>query len=85
MSEIVITKRGVASNGKNHLENFSKLSSYAYQGSILVQRQAQKDGITFTVIKNEKIYTVFPDGRKVLSSLNRLDQKSLFEPIITAK
>jgi hypothetical protein len=84
MGEIVITKRARASRSKNALEDFSKLRTYAYKASLLVQRKAKKNGIAFTIIKNEKIYKVFPDGKEVEQILNRLNVKSSFEPIVIA-
>lgn len=38
MTEIVLTKRAIASKGNDSLDNFSKLKNYAYQGSILVKK-----------------------------------------------
>jgi len=67
------------SNSKDSLENFAKLSAYAYRGSILAQKQAKKNGIVFTIMKNGKIYKVFPDGLEV-EQYKITDQNS-FEPI----
>jgi hypothetical protein len=64
MKEVLITKKATASNSKDPLENFSKLSSYAKKSSALAKRQAKVNGIAFTIIKNKKVYKVFPDGKK---------------------
>lgn len=84
MTEVVLTKRATASNGRNSLENFSKLNTYASQGSVLAKRQARENGIAFTIIKNGKIYKVHPDGREVEVNRNQLNDENIFEPIRVA-
>lgn len=85
MKEVVITKRGKVSNCKNPLENFSLLSLHANKSSALAKKQAKENGIAITIIKNSKIYKVFPDGRKVEIYKNEIKGQNSFEPIIIAR
>jgi hypothetical protein len=65
MSDVIIRKRATASNSKNPLDNFNKLRAYVLQGSTQAKKQLKKEGVSFTIIKNNKVYKVFPDGREV--------------------
>ncbi len=80
----VLTKRARASHSENSLENVYKLSSYAYKGSVLAQREAQKSGIVFTIIKHGKIYKVLPCGQEVEETCNQIYDQNSFEPISIA-
>lgn len=81
MKDVILTKKAKASNGKNPLENFSKLKTYAYQASKLAKKQASSKGIAFTIIKNGKIYKVLPDGTEVEKCLNIVNSQNVFEKI----
>jgi hypothetical protein len=81
MSEIVVTKRAKSSNSKDPLENFSKLSNYAKKSTALAKRQAKVNGIAFTIIKNKKVYKVFPDGKKIEIHRSEIKDQNSFEPL----
>lgn len=79
----IISKRATKSSSKNPLENFDKLGAYAYRSSFLAKKQAKANGIVYTIIKNGRIYKIFPDGRKTEIKLNKSNVQVLFEPIST--
>ena len=85
MKEVLITKKATASNSKDPLENFSKLSSYAKKSSALAKRQAKVNGIAFTIIKNKKVYKVFPDGKKIEIHRSEIKDQNSFEPLRVAR
>ena len=85
MKEVVITKRARASNSKDPLENFSQLSIYANKSSALAKRKAKENGIAITIIKNSKVYRIFPDGKKVEINQNGMKDQVAFEPISIAR
>jgi len=85
MSDVIINKRAMASNSKNPLDNFHKLRTYALQGSAQAKKQLKKEGIAFTIIKNNKVYKVFPDGREVEDHRIKMNAQYLFEPIVISK
>lgn len=85
MKEVVITKRGKASNCKNPLENFSVLRIHANKSSALAKRKAKENGIAITIIKNNKIYKIFPDGRKIEIYQSKTKNQNSFEPITIAR
>jgi hypothetical protein len=47
----------------------------------LAKRQARENGIVFTIIKNGKIYKVFPNGQKVEDTSTKIIAHHAFEPI----
>jgi hypothetical protein len=65
MSDVIIRKRATASNSNNPLDNFNKLRAYVLQGSTQAKKQLKKEGVSFTIIKNNKVFKVSPDGREV--------------------
>ncbi len=85
MSDVIISKRATASNSKNPLDNFHKLRNYALQGSALAKKQAKKEGVAFTIIKNNKVYKVFPDGREIEDHRIKMIGQCVFEPIVISK
>ena len=85
MKEVILTKKAKASNGKNPLENFSKLKAYASQASKLAKKQASEKGIAFTIIKNGKVYKVLPDGSQLEDKQHKMSSQILFEPIKIVK
>lgn len=80
MSLIALTKRAKASNGSNALENFAKLSCYAKKGSLLLQKQAKTKGMTFTVMREGKIYKVGQGGNEEVINIDN-SHDILFKPI----
>jgi hypothetical protein len=78
---IILNRKATPSNSENPLENFIKLYNYAYRGSISAQKKAIESGIVYTIMKNGKIYNVFPNGRKVEVSQEKINDQNSFEPI----
>ncbi|ATG78003.1 hypothetical protein [Pseudoalteromonas sp. 1_2015MBL_MicDiv] len=67
------------SAGKNALENFNTLASYAISGARKAKRRVHREGLTVTVIKDGYIVEVTPDGNeKVLKGVNSVDK---FKPL----
>jgi hypothetical protein len=85
MSDVKISKRAAASNGKNPLDNYHKLRVYTLQGSAQAKKQAKKEGVVFTIIKNNKVYKVFPDGREIEDHRIKMIDQDVFEPIVISK
>lgn len=71
------------SAGKNALENFQTLASYAATGARKAKRHVHESGHDVTVIKNGRVIKVTPDGREI--SISNVDNLDRFKPLTVAE
>lgn len=84
MTKTVVTKRARPSCGSEALENYSKLSEYAIQGSQNAKRSAQEKGLPVMIMEQGVIYQIMADGHKksVPGGKHHNKRTTKFEPIL---